>query len=211
MVDDYLKSEVDRILGEEKEKIERHVIKKVGGFVKKKSPWKRFKDNFIEEDFPTVTKGLYNEFVRPTIKGFMADLVVGWAERTFGVGSYARKAVRRSVADSLVRDSLDYSSLSRDRVRRLSDSQARRDEAKKFNLDDIVMRDRASAQDLLDTLRETIREYGQVSVGELYDILDRTDSDFTDNYYGWTDLNEVPIRRTATGYRLVLPEVKPLR
>lgn len=209
MLEDLIKSEVRRVVDKKEEEIEKHVIKKIDGFVTSKTPWQKFKSTFIEEDLPSVGSHLYNNVIIPGIKGIMADVVIGWAERTFGVGS-GRRAGRR-IKDSLVRsifddDYVDYSSSSRRK------SQSRIEEKPKFTLDDVVMRDRAAAQDLLDTLRETIKEYDQVSVGELYDILDRTESaKYTDNYYGWKDLNEVPIRRTAYGYRLVLPQPIELR
>jgi hypothetical protein len=186
---------------------EKHALRKVGGYAGelKKNAFQKFADVFFEEDLPTVKRSLIREVVIPTIKDFIADIFIGGVERTlYGTGSRTKR---------------DYSS----RVKNVSsaswrsyydgkrDSSRTKDDDDDFSFKDVVMRDRSSAQDLLDTLKEAIRDYKNVSVAELYEALDKESVNFTDNYYGWTDLSDATIRRVATGYWLDLPKPEQLR
>lgn len=216
MIEDLVKKEIGRVTREN----ERHVrpIKKVSGYVPnpQKSPLQKFADVFFEEDIRTVKESLVSDVIVPTIKGFFADTLIGGIERLFYGNSKRRtnsNGFIRTMGNNLVRDyvpkAFDYST----RNNRTTTLMAA-DEGDKFSFTDVVMRDRASAQDLLDTLRESIRQYGNVSVAELYDALDATEeagSDYSDNYWGWTNLDHVVIKRTSSGYWLDLPKPVSLR
>lgn len=213
MVEEVIRGELERLGGSDDVR-RKHSLKKVAGFVAKKrrSPFKTFASVFFEEDLPTVKESLIKEVIIPTIKDFMADIFIGGIERTLYGGSSRRKS-DRGYSNGLVRSSLDgYRDYTRNSVRRRSEEKERDERAEKFSFEDVVMRDRASAQDLLDTLKAAITKYGNVSVSELYDTLDVTENvNFTDNYYGWTDLSAAQIRRVRNGYWIDLPKPVSLK
>ena len=48
-----------------------------------------------------------------------------------------------------------------------------------------------------------------VSVADMYDAVGET-SDFTDNKWGWSDLDGVTIQRVSNGFVLRMPRVESL-
>ena len=208
MIEDVVTSELKRLTG--KKVREQHHLRKVGGYSGelKKSPFKKFADVFFEEDLPTVRRDLLREVIIPTIKDFMADIFIGAVERTLygSSGSSRRKSSRRTMGSKRV-SSPSYASYYEGKIAR--DPEVPFDED--FTFKEIVMRDRASATDLLKMMRDAIEEYGNISVAELYESLDKESLNFADNYYGWTDLSKAQIRRVNTGYRLDLPKPVQLR
>lgn len=211
MIDDLVRSEINRVSGETQPQT--RPIKKVNGFVSnpKKSPMRKFADVFIAEDLGTVKESLVQELIVPTIRNFIVDILVGGVEKLFLGEGRSRGYSERTFTNSLVRSITttpynDYSAKSR--------QPAQSERVLRFSFRDVVMRDRASAQDLLDTLRHAIATYGNVSVAELYDALDCTEeagADYMDNKWGWTNLDNVPIKRVASGYWLDLPKPVSLK
>lgn len=69
---------------------------------------------------------------------------------------------------------------------------------------------RRKCEDALTKLISMIDEYGEASVGDLYDIAGKS-YDFTDRKWGWTDLSHTDVNRVRNGYIIVgLPVPKPL-
>ena len=57
---------------------------------------------------------------------------------------------------------------------------------------------------------ELIATYGIASVADWYDLVG-ADSDYTDNNYGWTDIQSATIVRTRNGdYMIKMPKAFPL-
>lgn len=185
---------------------QKKTLKKVGGLVKgyERAPWKKFIGMFFEEDFGAVVKYLITDVIRPRGKDFLAETFIAGIERAI-YGDGARPSSSRN-SSSLNTNATNYNKASS--VRKVTTDS----ETPKFAFDDVVLEDRAHAQDLLDTLRGTIGKYGYVRVSELYDILEAPElSDFTDNYWGWKDLSNVPIIRLFGGkYTLGFPKPVPM-
>lgn len=78
----------------------------------------------------------------------------------------------------------------------------------KFN---ITFAQYAAATDVIGKMREIIKEYGQVSVADLY-ALTGVYSCYTDNNYGWKDLNQslLVCDCKKREYKLELPNPEPL-
>lgn len=200
MIEEIVKNEVARVNGRSERP--KHQLKRANG-VAKKSAARKFTDVFFAEDYQTVKTGLFNEVVIPTIKGFFADLFIGGIERAlFGSGGGRSNRVNQpyNYSTSLVRD---FNPNARNYQQPKSIGNVNR-------FDDVILRDRASATDFLNTLRGAIKEYGNVSVAELYDALHGPDetrnADFTDNYVGWKNLDSAQIRRVTSGYQIILPD-----
>ena len=204
-MNDVVTSEQKRLMGSKQR--EHHALKKIDGYAGelKKTALRKLADTFLAEDLPTVKKDLISEVIIPTIKDFIADVFIGAIERTLYGGSKSKRRGRSSRTPQPSYAS--YYTASGRRVN--SDPDVPFDEEVSFN--DIVMRDRAAAQDVLDTLKEAIRDYKSVSVAELFEALGEENLNYTNNYIGWTDLSEASIRRVSTGYWVCLPKPEQLR
>ena len=69
---------------------------------------------------------------------------------------------------------------------------------------------RGDADDTLSQMYDAIRQYGQVSVGDLWDLMG-VSNESTDYNYGWYNLDGAFIKGIPGGYRLMLPRPVPLR
>ena len=69
---------------------------------------------------------------------------------------------------------------------------------------------RGDADDTLAQMYDAIRQYGQVSVGDLWDLMG-VSNESTDYNYGWYNLDGAFIKGIPGGYRLMLPRPVPLR
>ena len=73
----------------------------------------------------------------------------------------------------------------------------------------IVIEDKGQAEMVLHQMDDIIMAYGQVRVADLYEMLGKTGT-YTDNNYGWKNLQSASVQRVADGYLLKLPRVVPL-
>ena len=73
-----------------------------------------------------------------------------------------------------------------------------------YDLAEYVIQDRKSAIDVLDAMREQVDQYGSVTVADFYDYIG-IESVFTDNNYGWNDLNAARVMSVRGGYAITLP------
>lgn len=78
------------------------------------------------------------------------------------------------------------------------------------NVDDIVFASREDAENVLDSMYETLQRYNKVKVSDYYEFCGVTGS-YTGNDYGWRSLTGSRIDRRSDGYSLVLPRVECLR
>ena len=207
MSDDIVSREMKRLAGGKVR--EKHALKKIDGYAGelKRSAWRKFKDTFFEEDLPSVKKDIIKDIAIPAIKDLIADIFIGGIERTlFGTGVRSSRRLRTGYSQLARRIAQpSYASYYDNRRQPARESEVPFDEDE-TTFKNIVLRDRAAATDLLETLREAIRDYGNVSVAELYEAVDKESLNFTDNYLGWTNLDNVQIRRVSTGYWLDLPK-----
>jgi hypothetical protein len=71
--------------------------------------------------------------------------------------------------------------------------------------DEIVLEDRGEAEEVLDQLMEIISTYQAASVADLYALVG-INSSYTDQKYGWTNLQGTNVHRVRDGYLLNLPK-----
>lgn len=69
---------------------------------------------------------------------------------------------------------------------------------------------RCDAEDTLNEMYDALRQYKQVSVGDLWDMMG-VSNESTDYNYGWYNLEGSYVKGIPGGYRLVLPRPIPLR
>lgn len=180
----------------EKKKVE----KVVSGTVKnkKKNEIQKFANVFVSEDIQNVKTYIVMDILIPSLKRALSDIVkngidmILYGESGGRSNSKASKVSYRSYYDKV--NDRDYSN---NRIRT------------GYSYDDIVIESRGEAEEVLDRMNELLSVYKIVSVADLYDLVGIT-GNYTDNKYGWTDLNSARVVSVRDGYLLKLPKALPL-
>lgn len=176
----------------------------------KETTAQRLKKLFFSEDIDNVGEYLVKELIIPGAKDLFMDFMsaVLWGNRSgySGRNSSKKFGIGRN-------EQINYNRLSSvGQVRNRNDSRVRDDRGsiqREFNLDNILLRTKAEADETLRQMEDYIYSYGQVSVGYLYELLNEPTSQWTVEMYGWTDLSDARITRVQNGYLLTLP--RPVR
>ena len=79
----------------------------------------------------------------------------------------------------------------------------------KHDFDEIVLDQRAEAEEVIDRLYDVVSRYESATVADLYDLVGLP-STHTDHKWGWTDLRGAGVSRIRDGYLLDLPDPEPL-
>lgn len=181
-----------------------------GKVKQKRSLTKSIRDEFVDDEGPSIGEYILFDILVPAIRDMLADI----GHSAIDMATGGRGGGRR------------YSSYSRDRRdsyisynRFYDDRRGRRDRdddryerrRRSRDLDDLIFESRRDAEDCLERLLDKIEDYGYVSVGYLYDILGETVyGDFTKEDWGWEDLSAARVRKVRGGYLLDLPRVRPI-
>ena len=72
-----------------------------------------------------------------------------------------------------------------------------------------IYENRVAAENALNEMKDIVKQYGFVSIGDMYDVSGLVGKDYTLNKYGWTNLDDAMIIHTTAGYSLSLPRVRP--
>ena len=78
------------------------------------------------------------------------------------------------------------------------------------NFDEIVLKTRVDAEEVIDNLFMLVGKYESASVADLYEMLGIEGVPYTDDKWGWTDLRGANVTRVSNGYLLDLPKPEPL-
>lgn len=70
--------------------------------------------------------------------------------------------------------------------------------------DEIIVSTRKEGEKVLDKLGDILRNYGEVSVADFYDLVGMP-SEYTDNKRGWKDLHYAGLKKTRYGYAFAFP------
>lgn len=166
---------------------------------KKKSAFSKFTDEIISEDAKNVKSYVFGEVLIPAIKKAISDIVTDGIDMI--LYGESRKGGRRSTADRV-----SYTSYSS----RSSDPRDRRPvSSNRYTYDDIILDNRADAQDVLDRMDEIVEMYGVVSVADLKDLVGIS-GNYTDNKYGWVSTAAMDIVRVREGYMIKVPRAMPI-
>jgi hypothetical protein len=179
----------------------KEVTKVVTGKVvaKKKSAFSKFTDEFISEDAKNVKSYVFGEVLIPAIKKAISDIVTDGIDMI--LYGESRKGGRRTVADRV--SYTNYSS------RGVSHRDPRPALGNRYAADDIILDNRADAQDVLDRMDEIVETYGVVTVADLKDLVGIT-GNYTDNKYGWMSTASMDVVRVREGYMIKVPRAVPI-
>lgn len=174
--------------------------------VRKKSESTKFAEKIIsKDDIRGMKEYLVDDIVIPTIKDTIWDAFTNVLDMLLFGGTGKARGSRRKIADKIsYRDY--YDDRRNDRRRYGSPSRSRND---LYSIDDIIFSSRGEAEKVLAKMDEVIDVYKIVSVADLYDFIGET-CEYTANNYGWTNIRNVEPIRVRDGYKLNLPNPKPI-
>ena len=183
---------------EPKKKLEKVTTGKVT--VRQQTDIQKVASAFLAEDLATVKERIINDYAIPMLKnGIWSIFSSALSLMIFGEDK------SRSQSSNYVRGS----SNSYDRYYSNPNRNQPVNQRVIPNWQNLISDSRADMEEILDQMREAIREYEQVSIGDLYDLAGMT-CNFTDNKYGWKDLTGAYIKNVPGGYSIVFPKPVPL-
>lgn len=185
--------------GNSEKKVEKPVV---SGKVKtkKKSGARKLADTFVSEDISTVKSYIIIDVLIPAAKKAISDIVTNGIDML--LYGEAGRSNRRSGGTKF-----NYGGcFDRPSEPRRAGS-ARRDG---FDYDEIIFDSRGDAERVLEGMDAIIESYGRISVADLYDLADVTNTNFAANKYGWTDIHTARAVRVRDGYILNLPQPRPI-
>lgn len=195
------KSSIGQKPAEPQKKFQKVVKGKVT--VKEKNDIQKLANDFLAEDLKTVKDRIIVDYVLPMLKNGLWSIVnsaisiaLFGEDRSRGSSTnYSGSRTQRNSYDGYYQGN---------RNQQWSPNQPTR-----RSLQNLDFEFRGDAEDTLNQMYDAIRLYGQVSVGDLWDLMGVT-PDSTDYNYGWCDLNGSYIKGIQGGCRLVLPRPVPL-
>jgi hypothetical protein len=183
-----------------------------GEVVRRKKPLgKRFAELFITGDRQSVGQYILLDILLPAAKDTIADVVTQGIERT--LWGEARSTSRRSGqrpnsghTNYGNRFQTTNSPYGRPEPRQLPSRRSRAN----HNFDEIILKTRVDAEEVIDNLFMLVSKYESASVADLYEMLGIEGVPYTDDKWGWTDLRGAGITRVNNGYLLDLPKPEAL-
>lgn len=196
---------------EQEKKIEAVVTNNVEK--RKKSLVRRFVDIFIGGDSKSVMHYVFAEVLVPQAKDMITEAASqGFERMIYGENRTPRRGVGRSNSGNNPGPTnyTRYAVRGNNPLGR-ADTQDRRPlhSGRTQTIDDILLATRVEAETVLDRLYDLLKEYELASVADLYSLVGLS-SNYTDQKWGWTDLQGSQIRRVRDGYILELPKTVPL-
>ena len=176
-----------------------------GQVVKKKSTFKHFVNTFVQEDAKTVGDFVLEEVIEPGIKTIVSDIITNAISMFFW-----GKSGKSTTTTPASRVRMDYSGI----YSRQQNAQAKQhlqqrtnQNTKAYYYDTLTFKNRNDAVAVLERMKEQLVIYQMVSVADFYDFAG-VSGNYTDNRYGWTDLNAASISNVpGEGWRIDLPKV----
>lgn len=181
----------------EERKVQKVVTKKAKT---RKNEGRKLMGIFISEDVADVKSRVFMDFIVPTVKKTISDVVVYIVDTALFGESHGRKSGTSA-------GRVSYRSYYDDRRddRRSPEPRVRN----RFDYDDIVVPTRGDAEAVIEQMDELIDRYGFVTVADMYDMVDLT-APYTANKYGWTNIRSAEPVRLKDGYTIKLPKAMPI-
>lgn len=168
---------------------------------KKKSELGKVADSFISEDIRSVGSYVLMEVIIPSVKNTIVNVVKDGIEMIFF--GEAKRSDRKSPTS--------YVSYSRYAEPRESRREYERSGAR-FDYDEIVFESYGEADKVLEEMGNAIKDYGFVTIGDLYDFAGLDAPPYTSVKYGWDSIRYAEIKRVrGGGYGIELPKAHPRR
>lgn len=174
------------------------VIKKNDVVSTNKSLGKKFAETFIADDVKDVKNYILLDVIIPGIKNTILDglSMIFFKEPYRGGSKYDRGEHYSYSARYKYKGSSSRRERDRDRDEYVED---------KVDYRNIVLKDRNAAMEVVDKLRKRIKDYDSASIADLFDLIDISGK-YTDNNWGWTNAEDIGLRRVSNGYLIDVAE-----
>lgn len=173
----------------------------------KKPLSQKFADTFITEDVDDVKSWLLMDVIIPGIKNTILDMLsmMFFGGRTYGSrGNRSRGYYNRDNA------SYNYNAYYKSDYSRQNDHTSPQiSNNGKVDYRNIVFKRREDAERVVDEMHRRIADFGEVSIGEMLDLMEITGK-YTDMNWGWRDPRDIGIRRISSGFLIDVAEAKLL-
>jgi hypothetical protein len=143
------------------------------------------------------------ELIVPTIKGLIVDAVSKGTERV--VMGETQRQMRRGQPGMGSRITYNSSPLRQDPRGAYPQ---RAITSGRLRLDEVVLTQREDAVIVVESMLNSVDQYGFVSVADLYHLLGWA-SAYTDEGWGWSNLVTIAIKQVREGYLIELPDPEP--
>lgn len=191
-------------------------IEGISAVAQKKPMGRRIAEMFSPSDLKSIGALIFTTVVIPAAKDMFFDAIKEGSSRAI----YGETSSRRGggPVGNIRKPQTSYGSVFRSGASsiasRLQEDEQRRtisDRAKSTHDfgNEILIKDRSDAEEVLFNLAGLIKEYGTASVNDLYEMVEITGS-FTDHRWGWDDVSRARVVHTRGGYILDLPPTKEL-
>lgn len=189
----------------EKKKVEAVVTGEV--IRRKRSPFAKLAHGFLAEDSGSVIEYVLQDVLLPALRTTLYDVFTqGLEKKLFGESRPRSPSQRSGYTNYSTRATTvtNARTVPGSNVTPLS-----RQQRATHDFADIILSNRADAEDVLDRLRDLINEYQVATVNDFFDLVGMT-GEFTDDKWGWFDLRTASIRMVRGGYMFVLPRTQPI-
>lgn len=175
-----------------------------GATRRRKSLRKQFSETFVAGDMKTAIRYVLFDVLLPAAKDMIVEAGSQGIEKLI-FGDSRRRGSRMPPSGPTGHVSYNRYSMGGSGPQRAISRQARA----RHNFDEIVLDQRAEAEEVIDRLFDLVSRYESASVADLYELVGLA-SNHTDHKWGWTDLMGAGVSRIRGGYLLDLPEPEPL-
>lgn len=174
-----------------------------GKVVRRKKPFgRRFAETFMGDEPGSVWHYVALEVLLPAAKDMVTDAISQGVERM--VYGEARSTSRRTGIRPGYTPYNRYSGPSGPVRREEPRREVSRRSRSQHNFDEIILATRVEADEVINRLVDLVDRYDSASVADLYELVG-VSGNYTDDKWGWTDLDRVGVSRVRDGYLLDLP------
>ena len=170
--------------------------------IKKEPLSRKFSNVFLSDSVNDVKSYVIFDVILPGIRDLMYSMI------TNGTDMLIYGHSRHSAVSKRGTDRENYSKISRGNNIGRSSEPVRGNPRNRYSYNDIIFDSRADAREVLDCMHEVLDRFGIVSVADFYELSHAEEcSTYTDNKYGWTNLDNAEVVRDRDGFRIMLPKV----
>lgn len=175
---------------------------------RKKPLGRRLREVFIGGDTKSVVHYVITDVLVPQAKDMLSEAVSSGFERLiYGDSRPGRRIGNRPPSGPGPTNYTRYAVRGNNPIGRQDQADPRRPVAsvRTQDIDDILLQTRVEAEHVIDRMYDLLRDYETVSVADLHSLIGWSSS-YTDQKWGWTDLQGTDVRRVRDGYILILPK-----
>lgn len=196
------KSNSDRSKGQAQEVPKKRAEKVITGTAtqRRKSGIGKLGSIFLANDVSDVKDYIVEDVLIPTIKRAFYDIVCNGTgmllgERNPGRGGQANRVSYRAYYDRQDDRKVGSGGNGRSKVN--------------YSYNDLIFSSRGDAEVVLERMYELLDHFDAVSIADLFDLAGESCS-YTDNKYGWTNLDDARVQPVRGGYIIDLPRATTL-